>query len=561
MSATRSKTTETKPKKGGTDAAPPGENAGGAAAPGMSEPDAKRIPGKAKAEAATKASNVVRGKKGISGKAAKAAGGTLADDERAAREKAASAALSPELPEALRALAGNDRVTVRRDGAPSAKGKTVVYWMQRAQRGVDNRALDCAIAVGNALGLPVVAYFAGVSNFPHGVLRGYVFLNEGLRDVEADLAKRNVSFVLRNAPREDWLTFFKDVEAAIVIGDENPMRVPEGWRRHVADKIKVPFWTVDADVIVPMKRFDKAQYAAYTMRPRLWKMLPEYVEPYENPKALHAWKKPRGFVADDPAADMTAGWKDLDRSVGGVPELPGGAHAAEARLKLFTSKMLGGYAETRNHPEVDGTSLLSPYLHFGHISPVRILLAVEEAVAKDKSLRESADSFLDEMVTWRELCVNYVKYNPHYDDPGCAEPWAVTTVEKHDHDVRGPIYTPQQMEQCATGDELWNAAQRQGIRHGWMHNLLRMYWAKKILEWSPSNAEAMKTAIYLNDKYFIDGRDPGGYGGIAWAMYGKFDRPWGERKVFGKIRYMSGASTGKKFNSKLYIAQNPPLET
>ena len=190
----------------------------------MSEPDAERVPGKAKARTAAAAKVAVRGKKAISGKAAKLGSGL----DRAAREKAAADALRADVPDALRAIAGNDRVTVRRDGAPAANGKTVVYWMQRAQRGVDNAALDCAIAVGNALGLPVVAYFAGVSNFPHANLRHYVFLNQGLRDVEADLAKRNVSFVLRNAPREDWLRMFKDAEAAVVIGDENPMRVPEG---------------------------------------------------------------------------------------------------------------------------------------------------------------------------------------------------------------------------------------------------------------------------------------------------------------------------------------------
>ncbi len=550
--------TKTAPKAK-TVAAPPGEESGDAAAPGMSEPDAPRIPQAAKTQTEAAAVKVVRGKKAISGKAAARTGTTPADAERASRQQAAAAALAAELPDSLRVLAGNDRVTVRRDGVPAANGKTVVYWMQRAERGVDNAALDCAIAVANELRLPVVVYFAGVSDFPHANLRHYAFLNQGLRDVKADLAERNVSFVLRNAPREDWLTLFNDVDAAIVIGDENPMRVPEGWRQHVTKNIKVPFWTVDADVIVPSKRFDKVQYAAYTMRPRLWKMLPEYLEPHANLKADHAWKKPKGFVEDDPAADMTAGWTHLDRSVGAVPDFTGGAHAATARLELFVSKMLGTYAERRNHPEVDGTSQLSLYLHYGHISPIRILLAIEGAVAENKSLRESADSFLDEMVTWRELCVNYVKYNPHYDDPECAEPWAVATVEKHEHDLRDPLYTVAQMERGETGDELWNAAQRQGVRHGWMHNFLRMYWGKKILEWSPSNREAMKTAIYLNDKYFIDGRDPGGYGGIAWAIYGKFDRPWGERKVFGKIRYMSGASTGKKFDSKRYIAQHPPL--
>ncbi len=477
------------------------------------------------------------------------------DAERAARNRAAGAALAPGLPAALRTLASDDRVTVRRDGTPDPAGKTVVYWMQRAERGMDNHALNCAVHVANELGLPLVVFFAGISNFPHANLRHYAFLNQGLQDVEEDLAKRNISFVLRNAPNEDHLRFFADAEAAIVIGDENPMRVPEGWRRHIAEHLTVPFWTVDADVIVPSKRFDKAQYAAYTIRPRLWKMVPEYLMPYDQPHAKHAWKRPRGFLADDPKQDMTRGWTGLDRSVAPV-ELQGGAHAALARLKLFLQTILPQYDHTRNHPEVDGTSLLSPYLHYGHISPLRIMLDLEGAVEANPHLRESADAFLDELVTWRELTVNWVKYDPNYDNPECAEPWARKTVEEHAKDTHEVIYSAQQMERAETADELWNAAQRQMVRRGWMHNFMRMYWAKKVLEWSPSNAEAQKTLIYLNDKYFLDGRDPGGYAGIAWAVYGKFDRPWNERPIFGKIRYMSGASSGKKFNSKLYIAQN-----
>lgn len=561
--------------RGETDALPPGEEQGDAAAPGMSEPDPQRVPHAARRKAIGAASAAVKAERegsGASGSGAGVAGAAETGaktpgrvrskksaemEGRAAREAAAAAALSPELPEALRVLAGNDRVTVRRDGAPRAEGKTVVYWMQRAERGVDNHALDCAIRVGNELRLPVVVYFAGVSNFPHANLRHYVFLNEGLRDAEADLRERNVSFVLRNAPREDHLQMFRDAEAAIVIGDENPMRVPEGWRRHVAENITVPFWTVDADVIVPMKRFEKAQFAAYTMRGRLWRMVPEYVEAYENPKALYGWERPAGFVVDDVHEDMTKGWTELDRSVGKVPELTGGAHAAEARLQMFVGRMLAGYAHLRNHPEADGTSVLSPYLHYGHVSPLRIFMAIEQAVAREPSLRESADSFLDEMVTWRELCVNWVKYDPNYDNPECAEPWARKTVAEHAGDVREQRYSVEQMERGETYDALWNAAQRQMVRRGWMHNMMRMYWAKKVLEWSPDNATAMQTLIYMNDKYFVDGRDPGGYAGIAWAIYGKFDRPWGERKVFGKIRYMSGASTGRKFNSAQYMAQNP----
>ena len=164
------------------------------------------------------------------------------------------------------------------------------------------------------------------------------------------------------------------------------------------------------------------------MRGKLWKMVPDYLIPSPNPNATHTWSKPSGFYADDPQKDMTEGWKDLDRSVGAAPDLHGGAHAAQARLKLFVEKLLPGYAHNRNHPDQDGTSVLSPYLHFGHISPLTIYLAIEAAVERDKSLRESADSFLDEMVTWRELCINYVKFNPHYDDPECAEEWAQKTV-------------------------------------------------------------------------------------------------------------------------------------
>lgn len=534
-------------------ATPPGETGTGPAAPAFSEADPKALSHHPGREAAIHAAAEVRQSPQTRTRRAKS------EPDRKAREAAAAAQLSPDLPAALRALAADDRVTVRRDGPPSRTGKTVVYWMQRAERAHDNHALDTAIFAANALELPVVVYFAGVSNFPHGVLRGYIFLNEGLRDVQADCAQRNVTFILRNAPHEDHLTLFRDVEAALVIGDENPMRVPEGWRRHVAEHLQVPFWTVDADVIVPSKLFPKAQFAAYTMRPRLWRLVPDYLQPYENPRANHAWQRPKDFFADDPAQDMTANWPDLDRSVGKAPDLTGGAHAAQLRLQLFIEKLLPSYAHNRNHPDVDGTSVLSPYLHFGHISPITITLAIEAAVERDPALRESADSFLDELVTWRELCINYARYNPHYDDPECAEAWARQTVADHAADPRDQLYTVDQMERAETYDELWNAAQRQMVRRGWMHNFMRMYWAKKILEWSPDNATAMRTTISFNDKYFVDGRDPSGYAGIAWAIYGKFDRPWFNRPIFGKIRYMSGKSTGAKFDSAAYITQNPPL--
>lgn len=482
------------------------------------------------------------------------------DHELEAWRQHRAEALPADIPEALRSLALHDRVTVRRSGAPDPAGKAVVYWMQRSQRATENPALDVAIHAANVLGLPVVVYFAGISNFPHANLRHYVFLNEGLRDVATDLEKRNCTFVLRNTPHEDHLQLFHDVHAAMVIGDENPMHVPESWRAKLARSLRIPFWTVDGDVIVPTACFDKAQYAARTIRPRLWRMLPTYTVASTNPRAKHAWQKPKGFFEDNVHHDMTAHWQDLDRTVPAAPNLRGGSHAAHARLKLFVRRILPNYDTTRNQPERDGTSMLSPYLHYGHICPITIYLAVEEAAKADKSLREAADSFLDELITWRELCINFVKFNPHYDKPQCADPWAEKTIAEHELDKRDVTYTLAQLEKAQTHDELWNAAQRQGIREGWMHNYLRMYWAKKVLEWSPTNAIAQKHLIHLNDKYFLDGRDPGGYGGIAWAIYGKFDRAWGERNIFGKLRYMSGASTGKKFDSAQYIQQNPPLK-
>ena len=427
--------------------------------------------------------------------------------------------------------------------------------MQRAQRGIDNHAVDLAVKIANLLGLPLVVYFAGISNFPHANLRHFAFLNQGLPDIEADLAARNISFVMRRAPHESHERLLEDVHAAFLIGDENPMREPEHWRKGLASRIEIPFWTVDADVVVPSKLMEKAQYAAYTIRPRLYRLLPEYLHPYENLHAEHAWRRPRGFYADSVHEDMTRGWEDLDRSVAPVEAWKGGTHAGLKRLKLFTERLLESYDEQRNHPETDGTSGMSPYLHYGHVGPITIALAVDAAVEANPTLKTARDSYFNELIVWRELAVNFVRYTPKYDSPECAEAWAKATILEHARDEREYLYTLHQLENALTHDVLWNAGQLQMVRCGWMHNYVRMYWAKKILEWTPNVATAMKYAIYLNDKYFLDGRDPNGYAGIAWAILGKFDRAWGERPVFGKIRTMSGASTGRKFNSKKYIDQ------
>jgi len=423
--------------------------------------------------------------------------------------------------------------------------------MQHAQRGIDNPALDVAVEAANILRKPVVVFFAPVPFYPHANLRHYRFLNEGIADIADALKKRNVGFVLRRYPDHSLAKFCDEVKAVLVVGDENPMREPEGWRQTAAKKLTVPLWTVDADVIVPSKLLEKAQYAAHTIRPRLQAQLKMYLVPSENPQAHLAWKKPAGLISLDPAADITEGWQ-LDRSVSPVPNWRGGTFEAFRLLRDFVEHKLRGYGTQRNKPEVDHTSRLSPYLHFGHISPITVALAVEKSDAP----KADKEAFLNQIVTWRELSVNLVRFNPNYDNFECAEPWAHRTLAKHARDLRPVLYTEKQLEDAETHDPLWNAAQMQMVNTGWMHNYVRMYWAKKILEWSRTSAEAHRVAVYLNDKYELDGRDPNGYAGIAWAIVGKFDRPWFERPIFGQIRYMSGESTGKKFDSKKYIQQN-----
>jgi deoxyribodipyrimidine photo-lyase len=427
--------------------------------------------------------------------------------------------------------------------------------MQRAMRIVDNPALDVAIEAGNLLGLPVVVFFAVIPNYPNANLRHYHFMAQGLRDVAEDAAERRVGFVVRRPP-DSLEAFLTEVDAALLIGDENPCREPERWRRVLAKKLKIPFWTVDADVVVPSAIFNRSFVLLHHFRPHLKAQSPYYLVAPPKIAPLQTWKPKKVLPHFSHLEGITEGFTKLDRRVGPVDSFTGGTHAALKRLREFVNLELADYEETRNHPEMKGTSRLSPYLHFGNIGPLTIALAVKKAVKQGKASAGACDRFLEQLIGWRELAVLFVRHEPEYDNWECAAPWARKTLIEHAGDQRPYHYSLQQLERAETADELWNAAQREMVETGWMHGYMRMYWAKKILEWAPDPARAFEWAVELNDRYELDGRDPNGYAGIAWAIVGRHDRPWFNRPVFGLVRTMTAASTAKKFNAAEYIRQN-----
>ncbi len=454
--------------------------------------------------------------------------------------------------DALQKLAANERIEMASPEAPDPRGECVVYRMRRAQRALDNPALETAIEAANLLDKPVVVFFALLAGHPGANLRTGSFMLEGLRDTAERLERRRIGFLLRlcNGAKSDreFARFCLEVRPALVVEDQDPIRRHRLSRRSsIADHAAL--WRVDADVIVPSAILGREHYAARTIRPRIREQLDRFLRPVRNRNVRVPWKYTNGLETLIPDASLLERFP-IDRSVTRASDFRGGSTAGLAALRAFVRERLSSYEDKRNHPEVNGTSRLSPYLHFGHLGPHTVALAVRDLDAPGAS----RDAFLEQLIVRRELAVNFVRFNPRYKRVESSEPWALDTLSKHARDTRRPRYTERELEQAETHDELWNAAQRQMVESGWMHNYMRMYWAKKILEWSDSPAEAYRVAVQMNDRYELDGRDPNGYAGIAWAIGGKHDRAWGpERAVYGKIRYMSYESTRRKFDSRSYI--------
>lgn len=450
----------------------------------------------------------------------------------------------------LERLQSDPRVTVRRQASPDGEGRCVVYWMQRAQRGVDNLALNIAISAANELQKPLAVFFGLHPKYPNANLRHYAFLIEGLAETKRRVEERGATFIFRPFPNHDLIKFCDEVKASLVVGDENPMREPESWRRAATEKLRVPFWTVDADVIVPTKSFEKEEYAARTIRPKIHRLLPVFFQPLENPSAKFKWKAAE--LPQSQPIDETRLLAELpfDRSVQPVSHFKGGTSAGLDLLKKFVASGLKSYDTARNQPHLPGTSSLSAYLHFGQLSPLTIALAAREADAP----QPAKDAYLEELIVRREVAINFVARNPNYDKLSGCHGWAQKTLDEHRLDPRPHLYTESQFENAETHDDLWNAAQMEMVTTGRMHGYLRMYWAKKILEWSPSPEEAFDIAVRLNDRYELDGRDPNGYTGVAWAIGGKHDRPWApQRPIFGMVRFMARSGCERKFDVKAYI--------
>ena len=429
----------------------------------------------------------------------------------------------------------------------------VVYWMSRDQRAEDNWALIFANDLAKEQKSPFYVLFCIVPEFLNATAFHYTFMLNGLREISDDLSKKNIPFfVLKGDPGSEIIRFIKDLNPITLITDFDPLKIKNKWKEAVAFNTDAEIYEVDAHNIIPCwEASEKKEYGAYTLRPKIKKLLNEYLEDFPTLK--------KNKIPPEPFSNILKYYilntyenlniQDNRSSVHVYSNIRSGTRNAFRTFKSFIDKKIYRYGDKANDPNEDVLSDLSPYIHFGHIAPQRIVLEIEKLNIDEKV----KGPFLEELVIRRELADNFCLYEENYDSFDGFPQWSKNTLDIHRADKRDHLYSLSKFENADTHDALWNSSQKEMVKTGKMHGYMRMYWAKKILEWTKNPEEAQEYAIYLNDRYELDGRDPNGYTGIAWSIGGLHDRAWNERPVFGKIRYMSYEGCKRKFDISSYI--------
>lgn len=428
--------------------------------------------------------------------------------------------------------------------------------MQQAQRVFYNHALKWAITLANQEGLPLLVFFGLDPQYPDGNIRHFTFMIEGLFEVRTELKNRGIGFTFVVGPI--WESLKPLLSAAhAVVSDIGYLRYQREIRKMIYYEIienhpDIDYYTVESDAIIPVRAAsDKAEYGAYTFRPKVNRLKDIFLEPFSMPKIHEAYIYDTNDALDSSLIEHLK----VDRSTPATLYFRGGHSEARLRLDRFIDVHLPQY-ESSNDPGLDVTSKLSPYLHFGQISALEIYHAIHAVSLHSEAVAQ----VLEQLLVRRELAINYVYYQDGYDDfHHMTEPWAYRTMIEHQDDPRPYLYTENDYVRGETHDIYFNAAMKEMTLTGFMHGYMRMYWAKKIIEWSPSYLEAFRIITHLNNRYFLDGRDPTSYASIAWC-FGKHDRPWQERPVFGKLRYMNQNGLKRKFAIDLYAQRMDALD-
>ncbi len=419
----------------------------------------------------------------------------------------------------------------------------VVYWMSRDQRAMDNWALIYGQGEAQARGVPLVVVFCLVDQFLDATPVQYAFMLSGIKEVRMKLKEYRIPlYVLIGLPENRLPRFVNEIDASLLITDFHPLNPQIGWNQKVAEHIQIPFVEVDTHNVIPCRIVSsKQEYGAYTLRPKIKRMLEDYLVDIPSLEKQNSdMMIPDQFVKYEQETNAVLQSKRVRK----IPNA--GSAAGYRRLHAFLEKGIARY-HLRNDPMSDATSRLSPYIHFGQISAQRIAFEVKG------NLQNEGSEFLEELIVRRELADNYCLYCQAYDRVTGFPQWAYRTLDEHRGDPRPYLYDEDTLENSLTHDLLWNAAQSEMVLTGYMPGYLRMYWAKKILEWTDSPEKAMEICIRMNNRYQLDGRDPNGYAGIAWSIGGVHDRAWASRPVFGKIRYMSYDGCRRKFDVDKYI--------